>query len=336
MRIVGMGVLGLVAMGLSSGASAQDATLGLSIDTARHELVLDLAPVTIPSGQMMETPARALALPVNGWLQGYAVDLVDASGHPLSHSLIHHVNLIAPERRELFSPIMLRIGAVGAETPAVEIPRIFGFRVQPGDTLLVTAMLQNPTGHDVIGAHVIVRMPFAQAGGFWHPISIYPMYLDVMPPAGPKSYDMPPGHSEQGWSARPAVAGRILGIGAHVHKYATALRFEDVTTHHVIWRARPITDRSGEPVDMPLRTYWWRLGLPLDPTHEYRLTAVYDNPTGHVIPMGAMGALGGVFLPEQPTDWPRVDRASPIYVLDLHFTTTRDSAMAMGDMAGMH
>ena len=100
MRIVRMGVLGLVAMGLSSGASAQDATLGLSIDTVRHELVLDLAPVTIPSGKMMETPARALALPVDGWLQGYAVDLVDANGHPLSHSLIHHVNLIAPERRE--------------------------------------------------------------------------------------------------------------------------------------------------------------------------------------------------------------------------------------------
>jgi hypothetical protein len=335
MRIAGIGLVGLLV--LATAASAQDATtLHLSIDSVRRELVLELAPVTITSGQMMETPARTVAFPIDGWLQGYAVDLADANGRPLSHSLIHHVNLIAPERRELFSPIMLRIGAVGAETPAVELPRVFGFRVQPGDTLLVTAMLQNPTGHDIIGAHVIVRMPFAPANGFWHPISIYPMYMDVMPPAGPKSYDMPPGHSEQSWSARPAVAGRILGIGAHVHKYATALRFEDVTTHHVIWSARPITDRSGEPVDMPLRTYWWRLGLPLDPSHDYRLTAVYENPTGHVIPMGAMGALGGVYLPNDPAAWPRVDRTSPDYVLDLHFTTTRDSSMAMGDMAGMH
>jgi hypothetical protein len=334
MRIVGIGLVGLLVM--AARASAQDATLHLAVDSVERQLVLELAPVTIASGHMMETPARAMALPVNGWLQGYSVDLEDANGHPLSHSLIHHVNLIAPERRELFSPIMLRIGAVGAETPAVELPRLFGFRVEPGDTLLVTAMLQNPTGHDIIGAHVIVRMPFTPAHGFWHPLSIYPMYMDVMPPAGPKSYDMPPGHSEQSWGARPAVAGRILGIGAHVHKYATALRFEDVTTHHVIWSARPITDRSGEPVDMPLRTYWWRLGLPLDPSHEYRLTAVYENPTGHVIPLGAMGAMGGVYLPADPAAWPRVDRASPDYVLDLHFTTTRDSSMAMGDMAGMH
>src|SRR5271156_4089476 len=181
----------VLAMGISAAVSAQETTLHLSIDSVKREMVLELAPVTLTGGQMMETPARAVALPVDGWLQGYAVDLVDANGHPLSHGLIHHVNLIAPERRELFSPIMLRIGAVGAETPAVELPRLFGFRVRPGDTLLVTAMLQNPTGHDIAGARVIVRLPFASAGGWWHPISIYPMYLDVMPPAGPKSYDMP-------------------------------------------------------------------------------------------------------------------------------------------------
>ena len=35
-------------------------------------------------------------------------------GKPLPHALIHHVNLIAPEKRELFSPIMLRIGAQGS------------------------------------------------------------------------------------------------------------------------------------------------------------------------------------------------------------------------------
>src|SRR5271155_85328 len=106
MRIVR---LGLVVLGMAGTASAQDATLHLSIDSATHDLVLDLAPVTIPRGAMMETPAQSVALPIDGWLQGYAVDLTDADGHPLSHALIHHVNLIAPERRELFSPIMLRI-----------------------------------------------------------------------------------------------------------------------------------------------------------------------------------------------------------------------------------
>jgi hypothetical protein len=306
-------------------------TLRIALDSAKQEVVVELAPLDLPrqSGHT-EPPAQRVVMPVDGWLHGYAVDIVDAAGRPLPHELIHHVDLIVPQKRELFSPIMLRLGAAGAETPPVELPSVLGFRVHRGDTLLVATMFHNDTDHDVAGARMIVRLPYVPASSWWHPATIYPFYLDVMPPAGPKSYDLAPGHSEQSWQGRPAVGGRILGMGGHVHKYATRLSLTDVTAGRVIWAATPITDRSGEIVGMPLKTYWWRLGLRIDPAHTYRLTAVYDNPTGQMIPLGAMGALGGVFIPDDATAWPSVDRAASDYVSDLQATTT------VMVMSGMH
>jgi hypothetical protein len=246
----------------------------------------------------------------------------------MTHGLIHHVNLIAPEKRELFSPIMLRIGAQGSETQPVELPKILGLRVHRGDTLLVTAMFQNPSAHEIADARLVIRMPYTESGAV-RPVSIYPMYLDVMPPGGAKAYDLPPGHSEQGWESHPAVNGRILALGAHMHKYATALRFEDITAHKVLWETKPIVDKNGEPVNMPVKTFWWSLGLPLHTDHVYRVTVVYENPTGKVLPLSGMGTLGGVFMPTNVDQWPDVDRSAPDYVSDLKDT------MSTEDMAGM-
>ena len=322
-------LLGL-AMIVSVSARSAAQTLTVRLDTTAHEMVLEMAPIHLHG--MVEAQPGTIALPVDGWLQGYDCQLVDAAGKPLSHTLIHHVNLIAPEKRELFSPIMLRIGAQGSETPPVELPKMLGLRVHRGDTLLVTAMLHNAGARDIVGARLVIRMPYKETSAVVGPVSIFPMYLDVMPPAGAKSYDLPPGHSEKSWESHPAVSGRILALGAHMHKYGTALRFEDVTANKVLWEAKPIVDKTGEPVDMPVKTFWWRLGIPVHTNHVYRVTAVYDNPTGRAIPLGGMGALGGVFMPSNVDSWPKVDRTAPDYVLDLKDTMSTES---MADMAGM-
>src|SRR5690606_6187147 len=95
---------------------------------------------------------------------------------------------------------------------------------------------------------------------------------------------------------------------------------EDRTTGKVIWEAAPILDEEGEVVGMPIKKFFWRLGVPLHPDHTYRLTAIYENPTGEVIPDGAMGTLGGVFLPARGVAWPSVDHGDPEYQLDLLVT----------------
>jgi hypothetical protein len=280
---------------------------------------------------MRIAPPRAIALPVDGWLRSVRVDVVDAAGRPLPRTILHHVNVIAPEQRELFSPIMLRIGAAGPETGPIELPRVLGLRVHRGDSLLVTAMLDNPFPAPQRGVRVRVKLGYTQEKTWLHPISIRPFYVDVMPPAGAHSYDLPPGHSEKSWEGRPAIGGRMLAVGGHLHQYGTALRFRDVTADRDLWVANPVRDSAGDVVAVPTTKFLWRGGVTLQSDHVYRLTAVYDNPTGHVIPDGAMGTLGGVFLPARGAKWPAVIRNDPAYRLDLQVTydTTVMMSMAM-------
>jgi hypothetical protein len=115
-----------------------------------------------------------------------------------------------------------------------------------------------------------------------------------------------------------------------MHKYGTALRFEDVTKGKVLWEAKPEVDTLGNIVGMPRRYFFWRLGLQLDPSHTYRLTAEYDNPTGAPIDEGAMGTLGGVFVPDDRVQWPNVDPSHPEYLADVEVTFARNNGPAAG------
>ena len=71
------------------------------------------------------------------------------------------------------------------------------------------------------------------------------------------------------------------------------------------------------------------------PSHRYRITVTYDNPTGHVIPEGGMGSVAGLFIPDRGAQWPPVNTTDPVYQQDLVelFGTGTDSGMA--GMSGM-
>ena len=313
----------------------------LKVDTAASQVVIDVGPESLgPAGSMTAmriAVPRVVALPIDGWLRSVTVDVVDGKGRLLSRKLLHHANVIAPEQRELFSPIMLRIGAAGPETDPIELPRILGLRVHRGDSILVAAMLDNPLPKAQTDVWVRVRLGYVPDDTWFKPIGVRPFYLDVMPPAGSHSYDLPAGHSERSWEGRPAIAGRVLAVGGHLHQYGVALRFRDVTEGRDLWVARPTRDSAGEVLAVPTKKFLWRGGVPLQPDHVYRLTAVYENPTGHLIPDGAMGTLGGVFLPARGTTWPRIARSDPQYRLDVQVTYDTTVTMNMAsDMEMSH
>jgi hypothetical protein len=98
------------------------------------------------------------------------------------------------------------------------------------------------------------------------------------------------------------------------------LRLEDVTEGKVLFESEPELDAQGNVVGMPKKFFFWRLGIPLKASNTYRLTAVYDNPTGKTLAGGGMGALGGVFVPADQHAWPRVNRQNPEYQYDVRFT----------------
>ncbi|HEX2218009.1 MAG TPA: hypothetical protein VHG35_04350, partial [Gemmatimonadales bacterium] len=315
---------------LAATEAAAQAPPGLRVyeDRPRGEMVLEVGPVDLPagSGHHQLAPLEA-AIPVAGWLRGFSIEMVDGAGRPVPQQTLHHVNVILPERRELFSQIMLRLAAAGQETAPARLPRLFGYRARAGERVLVTAMLHNPTDAAYDDAYLRVRMPLTRSGAFVEPVSIYPFYLDVMPPASLHSYDLPPGRSEKSWEGEPAVDGRILAVGGHLHRYGVALRLEDVTAGKTIWEGRPEVDSAGEVTGMPTKKFIWRLGYPVRAGRTYRVTAVYDNPTGATIPDGAMGALGGVFAPSGDRPWPAANPEDPEYRLDVHLVHTGNQEM---------
>lgn len=313
-------VAGIILAICAAPAVAPAQMLKASIE--HDEMVLDIGPMDVPAHMnhtgmamtMPEAPPLWVLVPQSGWLHGYSVELVDKRGRPVPQSILHHVNVIATQRRELFSGIMLRVAASGPETDKVSLPGLIGYAAHKGDTLLVRTMF-NPGDRDYEGVHVRVRFPFTPSDGRIKNFTIAPFYMDVTPPAGGHAFDIPLGHSVWFWEAKPAIAGRILGFSGHVHKYATLFRFEDRTANRVLWETKPDTSADGEPKQIPIKRFLLTLGLGIRPDHVYRLTVVYDNPTGKVIADGGMGALGGVFWPEE--GWPGIDKGDKDYKLDV-------------------
>jgi hypothetical protein len=302
--------------------------------TPSSEYVINIGPVSMPAngghGDIEQPSPLALELPVDGWLRGLSFELVDEKGRQLPRQMLHHLNLMVPDQRELFSQIMQRIGAAGPETKPYVLPWFLGYRVRPGDSLLVTAMLHNPTAQEHQGVQLRVRLQMSPPVRWLRPLAIRPVYLDVMPPAGVHAYNLPPGRSVKSWEGQPAVASRLLAAGGHLHKYGTSLRLEDVTTGKVLWEMRPKLDDGGEVVGMPTR-YFLPFGVALSPDHRYRLSAEYDNPTGKVLPGGGMGALGGIVLPPSASEWPGVTRSDSVYQHDVWVTTGPGSSHHGGE-----
>jgi len=106
----------------------------------------------------------------------------------------------------------------------------------------------------------------------------------------------------------------------------------------VLWRGAPITDGAGRVTSFPLARFykWYRLGLHVVSTHRYRLTAVYDNPTGHAIHDGGMGAVAGLFVPDRGSVWPPVDTTDTLYQRDLAATIRSGTSDMTADMMMGH
>jgi len=155
-------------------------------------------------------------------------------------------------------------------------------------------------------------------------------------PGGSKAFDLPPGRTEHSFDASPAVAGTIVGLGGHIHDYGVGLALTDITAGRTLWHGTPLRDSAGHVLSMPVSTFfnWHRLGLHVEPTHCYRVTVTYDNPTGRLIRNGGMGAVGGVLVPDRGVRWPRVDPADSLYRTDLRATLRLDAG-TQSDMMDM-
>jgi hypothetical protein len=296
------------------------------VDRDGRTLIIELPPQNLPpadgSETMVRTPVYQVNIPVSGAIHRYRVELVDANGDSLPRSVLHHVNLNDPSRRELFAPIMLHILAASKETPSPSVPRLlFGMPISAGDRYLLSGMLANDGPTPLAGATVRIVLDLTPPGRPWPLWDAYPWGMDVKFPVGAeggsKAFDLPPGRTSHWWESRPAIAGTMLGLGGHVHDYAVRIEFKDMTAGTVLWEAIPERSATGAVMQLPITRFYsvFRLGKRVDPGHRYRVTVDYDNPTAETLRGAGMGAVGGLVVPDAA--WPRVDPTDPDYLEDL-------------------
>jgi len=303
--------------------------------------VIELPPVDLPAATpghdtMVGLPLCHVLVPVSASLHSARVEVVDETGRVLPPDVLHHFNLSDPEHRELFLPIGLHLLAASKETPQIEVPRLlFGLPLERGQRLLAGAMVANGSRVGYHGVRVRLLLRYVPAGRPWPLYRTYPWAIDVeyplgRPPTGSKAFDLPPGRTVRFWEGSPAIAGTILGLGGHLHDYGMSLELADVSAGRVLWHGEPISD-GPRVLAFPLTRFynWHRLGLHIVPTHRYRLTAVYENPTGRLIPDGGMGAVAGLFVPDRGAVWPAVDTSDVLYRTDQAATRLSGGGDAM-------
>jgi hypothetical protein len=306
----------------------------------RNEMIMELPAVDLPAGTVVDQAASIGEFPVDGYIYALHAEIVDGQGRRLSNDLLHHMNVMDPAERELFLPIARRILASGRETGEIRFPKLlFGTRVRAGERILANAMVHNPTMANYRGVRVRLVLSYVPEHRPWPLFAVVPWQLDVAFPVGDKTFDLPPGRTERSYEGSPAVPGKVVVIGGHMHDYGRTIEFWDMTTGKLLWHGEPAPTRPGEPDAVPLGKMYrlTRLGLHITPDHRYRVRVVYDNPTGHTIPNGGMGVTGGLFLPDKKPTWPRAEASDSLYQKDLrHFLGPVDKGAVTMPMSQMH
>ncbi len=304
-----------------------------------HEgrLVIELPVIEVPAAGTIRTPVYRATVPFTVSLYGFAVDVVDEMGRTLQPDRLHHFTLYDPDRSALFAPLALPIFAASKESPRPVLPKfLIGVPLPASSRYIAKAMFANPETRPR-RMRVRVTLSFVRPGRTFPLFRGYPWSMDVMSllggDGGRHDFDVLPGRSSRSWEGSPRVPGRIFAMGGHAHDYATALQLVDVTTGDTIWQQAPVRDAAGRVLEIPTAHFyrWNRIGIHITPTHTYRVTVYYDNPTGATIPFGGMGSVAGLFVPDRGVAWPRADLTNPLYRAQIN--NLLSNMAGMGEMA---
>jgi hypothetical protein len=304
--------------------------LAVSVDSARHTVTLEYIVPADAGGGAHEHAAGAhahhaahiermerLRWPVSGWLRGVRLTLLDPRGEPLPQARIHHANLINFSRGQLAHPGVERLWGAGRETEPALLPRSIGVPLDAGTELgLVIAYVPTDLA---AGSRVRVEI-------LWLPSNQQPRPIDVLPASigvryrvgGTSAYDLPVGRSEEAFEFDMPLDARLLGAGGHLHDYGAELRLEEAMSGRVLVRLRSVRDSLGRLERVERRLFGVSgAGKAMKRGVRYRLVAVYDNPTGRIIPDGAMGNMALALAPRRLSDWPARDSTSDAAAVDL-------------------
>ena len=277
----------------------------------------------------LRLPIQKLEMPFDLYGYGFEWEIKGTDGQKLPDDLLHHMNIIDIDSRELFSPVARRVIAAGRETKEVSLPKIAGIPMEVGHRLWIVSMFGNPTGQDFTDAMLHVKLNYSlPEDGILPTMEVYTFFLDAASFVGPKDFPVPPGRSEKSYTARPGADARILGIGGHLHDYATEIRLEETASGEVLWTGTAIVDENGRTTGVSRDLLLDQLGIDLRADKEYTVTVVHENPTDDFAPDGGMGSIAGILALTDDSGWPELDAEHPDYVEDLENTLLEPERMA--------
>ncbi len=299
--------------------------VSVSVDSSRKELVITAGPFDLPNmppmedhammdlGMSHDTPIQRFQWPIDGWLRGFELELVDGQGHPVPRTVIHHMIMVNFSRRMLLYPASERLMGAGTETEDIKVPKTIGVPMKPGMDLGMYVAWHNDTGRDLHGVQMKLRMLWTPKNQNPPPVNSLPIYMDVnLTVGGSNTFDVPPGKSEKAYEFTLPVGGRLLGVGGHLHDYGVRVRLEDAKTDKVLSVVEATRDSTGKVIKVSRRLFGVSgEGLKLKGNHPYRVVGEYDNPTGKTLVKGAMAHMAGLFTPDDMSKWPTIDQSNP-------------------------
>lgn len=310
---------------------AQDEPLApgfaVTVDSSNHDVVLTVGPFVVPSmaghaghaghEEAMPQYNFRFAWPVAGTGRGFRMELRDAEGKKVSQRVLHHLQIVNQERRQLLLPMQEKMMAVGRETPNIMLPATIGLPLAQGARLRLNLMWHNETPVDVDAVWMTLRIRYSPANLLPRPTLVLPITMDVADAKGrPNTFDVPPGRHEVWREFLMPVEARLLGVSGHMHDWGLGLRLEDAESGAVLTQVVTGLDSAGKIRKMPTRLFGIvGDGIRLRAGHRYRIVAVYDNPTDRPLP-GSMGHLNGLISVSEAAleRWPQLGAPDIAYL----------------------
>ena len=297
--------------------------LTVTVDSAHHEVVIGAGPFRLASMkemmEMMAMPgmeqmdhdavmpqfAAKFRWPVQGMGRGFRMQITDSTGKKIAQRLLHHLQIINSDRRQLLLPLDEKIMAIGRETESLILPETIGMPLSAGSQMRIKIMWHNETPEDMDGVRLTLRIRYSPANLVPTPTTVLPISIDVADsPAKPNTFTIPPGDISISREFIMPIDGRLLALSGHMHDWGAGLMLQEAESGKVLADFVTTMDSAGRITHMPRKLYGITgAGLRLRAQRRYRIVARYHNPTGGPI-TGAMGHLDGLIQPDDVRRWP--------------------------------
>lgn len=317
--------------------------LAVRVDSSRHEVLLTAGPFSLPSmsGHLghagheegaMPKYVDKFVWPVGGTGRGFVLELRDPSGRKVTQKVLHHLQIVNSDRRQLLLPMDEKLMAIGRETKGLMLPNTIGMPLTAGSAMKLDIMWHNetPIGHDSV--YLTLRIKYNPSNLVPAPVAVLPISIDIADAKGrPNTFPIPPGDFIVTRDFVMPVDGRILGFSGHMHAYGTGMWIEEVESGKVITRIMPDLDSTGSITHMPVKLYGiFGEGLKVRANRRYRMVATYHNPTDHEI-SGAMAHINGLIHPNDMRQWPVRGSTTMAYQDDGAYEMIEEKTASSGD-----